>query len=615
MKNQRRIRIVSALITAALSLCATFTMLASAADDIPFTDVSSQSWYYGDVVYCYQNGLMSGVSKTEFAPDSPITRGMLVTMLHKLVGTPEPEAKSGFSDVSSGWYYNAVYWAKENGVVSGFPDGTFAPDRIVTRQEFVVILYQFEKEIMRNDVFVGTSSLSFADNSSIADWARGAVLWSAANKIVSGTDGNRFAPNDGATRAQGAAILHRYAQLTNKNAVTASGAFVIRGTVLLKYNGADAYVEVPDGIKYIEADAFRGNTNIRFVKTPNTTVSIADNAFRDCKNLEAVIISESLNELGANVFYNTAENLAVYGVPKVKRFFGAGYHYVGYAGSDFYYNERGLLVSGGVLLSFSASASELEIPNGTLVIHNQVFRDRTGMRRVGLPDSLAVIEYGAFRGCSGLRYVVFPESLTTLGDRAFYSCTNLKAAFVSENLTGIGEYVFFGTHTDFTTYGTRNALHISGYRFLYLDAPEYNQSDADWEIVKGVVLQYNGIGGTVAVPDGAEIIARRVLEDRTDITAVSLPDSLRVIDDRAFYNSGLVNIDLPDGLLTIGDNAFYGSSNLKTAHVPGSVTSIGANAFWYVNANIAVTVPAGSIAQGYFTDSFNYPTIRLVVVY
>jgi hypothetical protein len=508
-----------------------------------------------------------------------------------------------------------VYWAKENGVVSGFPDGTFAPERTITRQEFVVILYRFEKEVLRNDVSSASASLTFADKSLIADWGRDAVLWSACNKIVTGTDGNRFAPDDGATRAQGAAILHRYTQLLDANAISASGDFVIRGTVLLKYNGTDTYVEVPEGIKYIAEDAFRGNTSIRFVKIPNSALELENNAFRDCKNLEAVLISEKLNTLGLNVFYNTAENLAIYGKTNVKKLFGVDFHYVGYAGSDFYYNEGGLLVSNGVLLSYTSSASDVEIPDGVLVIHNQVFKDKTGLRGVTLPEGLAAIEYSAFRNCSGLRYVVLPASLTTLGDRAFYSCANLKAAFVNEGLTGIGEYVFFGTHTDFTTYGTPSALHISGYRFLYFGAPELNRSDSDWEIVKGVVLKYSGPGGAVAVPEGVEIISRRVFEDRTDITAVTLPDSLRILDDRALYNSGITDITLPEGLLTIGDSAFYGSGNLKTAYVPDSVTSIGANAFWYTNTNITITVNAGSIAHGYFTDTFNYPTVRLTVLY
>jgi hypothetical protein len=201
-------RFATLIITLALIL-GTVTIPAFAAG-MPFTDVKSGDWYYNHVQYVYDNGIMSGVSGTEFAPSISITRGMLVTMLHRLAGTPAPSATTGFPDVpANAWYFKAVYWAKENKVVSGYPDGTFAPDKPITRAELVVVLYGYAKNVEGKDVSNG-KELTFADTADIGGWAQAAVSWAVANKIVSGKPGNIFDPGAGATRAEGATILHQY---------------------------------------------------------------------------------------------------------------------------------------------------------------------------------------------------------------------------------------------------------------------------------------------------------------------------------------------------------------------------------------------------------------------
>jgi hypothetical protein len=209
MKLTRKLtyKLTTLLITFALIL-GTVTLPASAAG-MPFTDVKYGDWYYYNVQYCYENGIMSGVSAKEFAPQSAITRGMLVTMLYRLAGKPAVAVTSGFPDVTGDWYFAPVYWAKENSVVSGYPDGTFRPNAPITRAELVVVLYGYAKNIEGKDVSNSTA-LSFNDTADIGNWAKPAVAWAVAHKIVAGKPGNVFDPQGGATRAEGAAILHRY---------------------------------------------------------------------------------------------------------------------------------------------------------------------------------------------------------------------------------------------------------------------------------------------------------------------------------------------------------------------------------------------------------------------
>jgi hypothetical protein len=221
-------KLTAALLTLTLLLTA---LPASAADTLPFTDVPANKWYYNAVSYVYDHGIMAGNPDGTFDPESSVTRGMLVTILHNLAGKPKPTITTGFSDVPSDeWYTAAVYWAKENGVVAGYPDGTFAPTKPVTRAEFVVTLYGFAKNIERRDVS-NDWILGFGDNRDIDKWAQPAVKWAVSAGVISGNpapprpaskifmpalDAPVFSPNDGATRAEAAAMLYKYVDPNTK---------------------------------------------------------------------------------------------------------------------------------------------------------------------------------------------------------------------------------------------------------------------------------------------------------------------------------------------------------------------------------------------------------------
>lgn len=176
-----------------------------------FADVPASAWYYNAVEYVYENGLMSGVSGGRFAPDDTLTRAMLVQTLYAMEGRPA-SASAGFADVASGdWYASAVNWAAANGVVSGVSETGFGPNNALTREQLALILYRFA-QYKGYDV-TGTSDLTaYADGSSVSGWAAEAMSWAVNAGLISGVGGNQIAPTGTASRAQVAQILMNFCE-------------------------------------------------------------------------------------------------------------------------------------------------------------------------------------------------------------------------------------------------------------------------------------------------------------------------------------------------------------------------------------------------------------------
>ena len=176
-----------------------------------FADVPASAWYYNAVEYVYENGLMSGVSGGRFAPDDTLTRAMLVQTLYAMEGRPA-SASAGFADVASGdWYASAVNWAAANGVVSGVSETGFGPNNALTREQLALILYRFA-QYKGYDV-TGTSDLAaYADGSSVSGWAAEAMGWAVDAGLISGVGGNQIAPTGTASRAQVAQILMNFCE-------------------------------------------------------------------------------------------------------------------------------------------------------------------------------------------------------------------------------------------------------------------------------------------------------------------------------------------------------------------------------------------------------------------
>ena len=181
--------------------------------DVPFTDVSETDWFYADVAYVYANGLMAGTSVTTFSPNVTTTRGMIVTILYRLEGEPTISGTCPFDDVKSGSYYEkAIIWAAAKGIVSGYGSDLFGPDDPITREQMAVILFRYA-QYKGLDVSAGedTNILSYSDALDISEYAFPAMQWICGEIILNGSDGNLM-PRGSATRAQVAAILHRFCE-------------------------------------------------------------------------------------------------------------------------------------------------------------------------------------------------------------------------------------------------------------------------------------------------------------------------------------------------------------------------------------------------------------------
>ena len=184
--------------------------------DYRFNDVLDENaWYYDAVYAAWDAGLMNGVGEGLFAPNATLDRATLATVLYREAGEPAAKGMASFTDIAEGqWYTDAVNWAAEQGVVNGYPDGTFRPEAPITRQEMATMLYRLAKaEKVEEDKLA-----SFPDAASVADWAKDAMNWAVSTEIVNGSTHddkvNYLDPTATALRCQAAAVACRYLALS-----------------------------------------------------------------------------------------------------------------------------------------------------------------------------------------------------------------------------------------------------------------------------------------------------------------------------------------------------------------------------------------------------------------
>jgi len=175
-----------------------------------FQDVNSGDWFAEAVQYVKSMGIMNGTSSSKFDPNGKTTRGQMVTLLYRMSGSPNTGYNTNFVDVkSSGYYYAAVCWASQNDIVSGKGNRKFAPDDPVTRQDMVTILKRYSA-YMGYSTMQSSSLYNFGDNNQVSSYAADAVKWAYASQLVTGTGNSKFSPRSNTTRAQLATILMRY---------------------------------------------------------------------------------------------------------------------------------------------------------------------------------------------------------------------------------------------------------------------------------------------------------------------------------------------------------------------------------------------------------------------
>lgn len=177
-------------------------------DDFRFDDVRSENtWYYDAVYYCYDSGYFVGVSETAFAPGMLMDRGMFATVLYNMAGKPAVTGSAPFTDVDTGRYYTGpIAWATENGIISGYGDGTFGPADPVTREQLVFLLWNYHGSPAAD----AASLAGFRDADQLGAWAREAMAWAVSAGMVSGKGNGILDPKGAATRAEVARVVMNY---------------------------------------------------------------------------------------------------------------------------------------------------------------------------------------------------------------------------------------------------------------------------------------------------------------------------------------------------------------------------------------------------------------------
>lgn len=176
--------------------------------DMPFIDVNPNSWYYSAIEFVYNKGIMNGVTASSFNPDGTITRGMIVTMLWRMAGEPSAVA-AGFADVAADSYYaKAIAWAANNGIIEGYSASSFGPNDAITREQLATVLYRYAKYL--GYTTTGSSLSGYYDASRVSSWAKDAMGWAVKNGVVTGVSSTWLNPNGTASRAEAAQMFMNF---------------------------------------------------------------------------------------------------------------------------------------------------------------------------------------------------------------------------------------------------------------------------------------------------------------------------------------------------------------------------------------------------------------------
>ncbi|MGM9564348.1 MAG: S-layer homology domain-containing protein [Faecousia sp.] len=288
-------RLLAILLIVALVLATALTVSAES----PFVDVKASDWFFDEVVYAYQNGLMNGVGGNKFDPNANTTRAMMVTMLYRLEGSPKVTSACSFSDVPAGsWYEDAVIWAAENGIVNGISGAVFAPELDLTREQMVTIFYRYADH-KGHDVTAVNGLTAFADEGKISNYARKALSWANSEGLIQGVGPASIEPQGKATRAQIAAVFYRFCKLLEREDGTKAvfdidtdsfwgqkGGWMVRRGDDYVWAGEDdnaknCHASVLDGAISISPDpAHKANLMYMTFAPADTNVSPADGSLR-----------------------------------------------------------------------------------------------------------------------------------------------------------------------------------------------------------------------------------------------------------------------------------------------------------------------------------------------
>lgn len=331
-------------------------------------------------------------------------------------------------------------------------------------------------------------------------------------------------------------------------------ALVIVNGILIDGNSASGDVEIPDGVKTINIGAFSNSyitgvnipssvTNIgdeafkycytiKSIKIPGSVETIGESAFEGCRDFESVTISEGVKSIGNMAFYSS-EKLRSVTIPESVTSIGySAFAYTKWLEDK--QKENPLVIVGSIVLDGKKCTGDVVIPSGAKIIAD-----------------------GAFSNNKDIKSVVIPDGVTSIGYCAFYE-SGVEDVTVPKSVTNIGQYAFEGTEWFWKAFG-----------------------DTDYAIINGIMIAGYVLYDNVSIPEGVTCINERVFDSRKNslIVSLTLPSSLKIIKDEAFFECPFESVNIPNGVTSIGDSAFGRNSWLKEVTIPSSVTHIGDEAF------------------------------------
>ena len=289
-------RFISAFLTVTLLLGAVvFSTVTTAASDMPFKDVGEKKWFYDEVLYVYEKGLMTGTSNDKFEPNASLTRAMFITILGRLAGAEET-ASDKFSDIKkNSWYAGYVGWAVDNGIVTGYEDGTFKPNKALTREEMAACISRYVDFMGIKMPRENTAPAEFADKSKIAKWARDYVDVLRRAGIANGDQSQKYNPKANITRAEMATVIMNliaaeakawqgYVPSATDDAIILGAKYLYSGGTIVA-GGLETDLRTDESFPYPALEAYKDDfAPIRTYLPANTTgisFNVIDHKFAD----------------------------------------------------------------------------------------------------------------------------------------------------------------------------------------------------------------------------------------------------------------------------------------------------------------------------------------------
>ena len=357
--------------------------------------------------------------------------------------------------------------------------------------------------------------------------------------------------------------------LFSQSAFAANNDFNIKDGVLLKYNGSDTVVTIPDGVTSIGDNAFEDCYKITNITLPDTVISIGEYSFSRCDNLTSINIPDSVTSIGNGAFY------------------------------------------------WCKSLKYIELPDNLTSIGDGAFFNCKALQEINIPSGITEISDSLFMGCSGLDNVYIPNSVTYIDEYAFFGCNDLSNIVIPPNVYSIGDSAIELYDDDFTisgkidsyaeTYAQKNNIQFK------VITSGVSIDGSDFVIRNGVLIEYTGSEKNITIPDGVTSIGDRAFFT-CDITSVTIPDSVTEIGMEAFYKcKNLKNINFSNNLTTIGDLCFAYCDSLTNITIPKSVTLIRRWAFQECKNLNNLVIPSNviSMLEGAFRYCDNLTNVTI----